>query len=280
MDFLTQPYPYFHKSKTLLRNGLLVFILAYFFEYLFEPFNVNRDEHNFDYWVIVLVHTGNGVSIYLTYFFLLSFFVNEDDWKIYKEAIALLVLLLCIGVGTYLWREFIYDNQYNRSLKYFVEEIRNTILVGTIILSAITAINFRILNRQNQAKASQLVPEISEDKPSDQMVEIKANITSDHFQLNPSEVLCIRSDGNYLEFFLQHEGESKKLLKRLTLQSASEQLSDFPFIVKTHRAFLVNIHHLTEVKGNAQGYQLSMKDLEFTVPVSRAHVKNFNAVLT
>ena len=279
MDFLKQPYPYFHKGKELLRNGILIMIFAFLFEYLLEPFQQTPSERLFSNLIISLIHAGNGAVIYLILFSIIALFINDDDWKVYKEIIVLAILLLFVGIGGFFVREIIYDNPHNASLKYLVEEIRNTYLVGSILLFIIITINYRIRNHKNQIIADQMNIEFSAGGSDQNKIEIKANISADHFELIPSQLLCVKSDGNYLEFHIQNGSESQKLLKRLTLQSASQQLAKFPYIIKTHRAFLVNLQQLENVKGNAQGYQLAVKNLDFNIPVSRAHIEAFNRMV-
>lgn len=280
MEFLKEPYPYLHKGRDLVRTTGLIIILGFLFEYLLEPFERTPSEHLFSYWIICMIHAGLAAAIYFVYYLAITPFVNEDDWKVSKEIRALAVLIFFIGTGEFLVREVIYDNPYNVSWRYFFEEVRNAYLVGSVLLFIIIVLNYNRYNRRNQARASSLDTTQVQSSTDSKSVEMQASIASDHFTLVPSEVLCIRSDGNYLEFFLQDDAGSKKVLKRLTLQSASEQLSEFPFIVKTHRAFLVNIHQLQNVTGNAQGYQLAIKDLDFAVPVSRAHIQAFDEVIS
>jgi hypothetical protein len=277
-DVLNQPYPFFHKGSTLLRNTLLILVIGFCFDYFFEPFNVNRAEHKFDYWAICLFHVGGATVMYFVYSSVVNQFVDEDDWVIGKEVIYSVGLLLLIGVLNFLWREVIYDNPNNVSAGYFVEEIKNTFLVGSLILFVIVSINFNLLRRKNQAQADHFHP-VKQETITDTRVPIQAAIPSDNFELDPAHVLCIRSDGNYVEFYVQEGEETKKLIKRLTLQRAADQLMDFPFIQKTHRAFLVNTRQVQRIEGNAQGYQLTIDRLPFSVPVSRKHMGQFNAVM-
>jgi len=278
LGILNQPYPFFHKGTELLRNTLLIFVIGFFFDYFFEPFNVNRAEHHFAYWVICLIHVGGASAAYFVYSSVISHFVDEDDWVLGKEALYALFLLLFIGVLNFFWRDLIYDNPDNFSLHYFIEEIRNTFLSGTLIMLLVITINFNLLRRKNQSQAEYFEPKKSADNYS-KSVSIQAAIPSDNFELDPSHLLCIRSDGNYVEFYVREGEQTKKLIKRLTLQKAADQLADFPFIQKTHRAFMVNTRQVKRMEGNAQGYQLTVDQLHFPIPVSRRHIERFNAVM-
>lgn len=147
---LQAPYPYLHRGKMLLVTALLILVLAFLFEYLIEPFNVTPSEHRFSYWKINLIHSSSAAAIFFIFFSIFKNFVDEDRWKVYKEIMVLSVVLFLIGLGGFLWREVIYDNPQNVSLRYFIEEVRNTYLIGFILFFAITVINFNILNRQHR----------------------------------------------------------------------------------------------------------------------------------
>ena len=266
---LSQPYPFFHKGKELLRNTLLILVIGFCFDYFFEPFNVNRSEHKFAYWAICLIHVGGATTVYFIFSSVINQFVDEDDWTIGREVVYTIGLLLLIGVLNFFWREVSYDNPKNVSVKYFLDEIRNAFLVGTLILFLILSINFNILRRKNQAQADHFHP-VKEEATTEARVPIQAAIPSDNFEVDPARVLCIRSDGNYVEFYVQEGEQTKKLIKRLTLQRAADQLADFPFM---------NTRQVKRVEGNAQGYQLTVDQLQFPIPVSRKHMGQFNAVM-
>lgn len=52
-----------------------------------------------------------------------------------------------------------------------------------------------------------------------------------------------------------------------------------PFIIRCHRAFLVNIRMVVKVDGNSQGYKLNLEGCEEEVPVSRAYAKEVKALI-
>jgi DNA-binding LytR/AlgR family response regulator len=115
---------------------------------------------------------------------------------------------------------------------------------------------------------------------SDQIIAIKTQVQSENFEINPKELICACAAGNYVEIYTSEAGVMQKSLKRLTLQGLYDQLKDYEYILKTHRAFLINTAYINEVKGNAQGYQLMVDHIDFSVPVSRKHLKSFNEALS
>ena len=276
--FLAQPYPFLHQGKLLWRNALLIFCIGFFFDYFFEPYNVYRPEHKWPYAIIVATHALNGSLQFLLFGSLLSRWVSTDDWKLRKEFLYLGSLMLTIGIGSFLLRDFIYDNADNWSLRYLLEEVRNTILSGSLILFFVTYINFRLLRAEHQAGAVQVMAHRQEPDPSE--VQLQTPLHSENIAFRIDELILAKAEGNYVRFYLKSHGEIREEFIRISLSSVAEQLHDFQQIIKTHRAFLFNLHHLDQVEGNAQGYYLSIPSLDFQVPVSRSQLAHFNERLS
>lgn len=86
-------------------------------------------------------------------------------------------------------------------------------------------------------------------------------------RMPPREVLCVRSSGNYAEFFL---ADGRRPLMRATLASLEEALADAGF-VRTHRSWLVNPAHVVEIAAEGSGdYGLKLTGGD-EVPLSRRY---------
>lgn len=274
-NFFDQPYPFIHYGKLVVRNASLVFCLAFCFDYFFEPYNVYRPEHRWPYPIIVLAHAAHGALQYLIYGFILSKIVSRDDWKLYKEFTFLGYLLISIGVGSFLIRDLIYDNPGNWELRYLIEEIRNTLLTGSLLLFFMTYINFRVLKSQHQSEASKIAT--TQPKESKEIVQLNTPLNSEEIAFQIDELILAKAEGNYVRFFVKHNDQVREHFIRISLSNVAEQLAPFPQVIRTHRAFLYNINHLDKVEGNAQGYYLSTAAIDFQVPVSRSQLASFDA---
>jgi len=70
-------------------------------------------------------------------------------------------------------------------------------------------------------------------------------------------------------------------LKRLPLKDFEIQLKAYPYILKIHRSYIVNLKAIKFISGNAQGYVLHLKNYpQKTIPVSRSKIKAFNILYT
>ena len=61
---------------------------------------------------------------------------------------------------------------------------------------------------------------------------------------------------------------NKEITEFFNLKNIESQL-DNTLVVRCHRSFMVNINAITHVEGNTNGYRLSIRDTEVTVPISR-----------
>jgi len=105
--------------------------------------------------------------------------------------------------------------------------------------------------------------------------------TKEDFAIKADSVLYGEAEGNYIKLrFVPAEAcaPASKLL-RTTMKQAADDFAGFPFIIRCHRAFFVNVNHVSGVEGNSQGYRLSVSGCADTVPVSRAYTKTVRELL-
>lgn len=278
LSFLKQPYPFYYSGRNFLYFVIAIFILSFPFNYLLEPFNVYVPEHKMDYFWISLIHSFTPIVIAILAFpFLKS--IKEENWTVGKEVLLVAVYLFLIGLVQFLIRDIIYDNPNNWSWNYFVEEIRNTFLVGTFMLSILISLNHNRLQYKNNKSASNLAPIHLDDRLQTTSISIKTTVKSDDFDLNITDFIYAKAEGNYVEIHSSNVASINTLLKRISIKELREQLKDLPNIYRTHRSYLVNLQCIEKVTGNAQGYRLQLKNSTEQVPVSRNSIPQFEKQL-
>ncbi len=276
--FLNQPYPWFYRGKNLLRFTGTIFVMALGFNFLFEPFNVYPPEHKFNYLGVCLIQAFIAAIITFGVLGCTGLLINDAKWKVKKEFALIFSLFLLIGTGIFLARDIVYNNPDNFSVKYFFEEIRNTLLVGTLFFMFIIPVNYFRLERKHSQKARAIkLPGSDMLKTTEKKVRVVTQSRQDNFDLNPDNFVFAKSEGNYLELYITNNGKLERAVKRLTVKELERQLSAFEFIIKTHRSYIVNINKITHVTGNAQGYILSTKYSPEKLPVARSMIPVFNA---
>jgi hypothetical protein len=281
--YIKQPYPFYYKE---LRKVLFILcciaVFSFLFTYLFEPFIVNVSEHKIQSLWIVVLHSVLPIPIAFVYICFLSKSVKRiENWTLGKEFFHLAAILLLIGIANFLIRDFIYTNPDNWSFRYLWEEIRNTFLVGSLLLIIILPLNLERLIYKHLSVLKKLPTNQHRMKELNTIVRINTPIQEEKFDLDIQNFIYAKVDGNYLEIYCNTSNGFEKHLKRLTLKEFDAQLITYPFIFKVHRSYIVNLSAIDSISGNAQGYVLNLRGYtQGTIPVSRSRIGEFNRIYT
>ena len=275
--FSQQPYPLYYTKTNYWKFFGLIFFLSYFFNFFFEPFEVNRSEHKMSYFWICFLHAFLPTLIATAYFLIINYTTKSYyNWTVGKEFLHISSVLFLIGISNFFIRDVIYNNPDNWSLRYLFEEVRNTFLVGILIMSVLIPVNYSLLLHKNAKSAQKVNGNRSKPVANGHTQLIQTQVKAEEFELLPDDLIAVRSDGNYSEFFIKSKNGVVKLLKRVSLKELELQLIDYPHLMKTHRGWLVNLNWVSQTTGNAGGYQLTLSDFPEKVPVSRSLISSFN----
>mgnify|MGYP000241331955 CR=1 FL=1 len=280
LKYLREPYPYLYGStKRLFILLSIIGVLSFLFSYTFDPFEVNVDEHKISYIWILFVHAFLPFPIIFLYFIILNSTIKDRSrWTLGKEMFYLCLILIIVGLTNFLIRDLIYDNPNNWSFRYLYEEIRNSFLVGALLLTIVLPLNLeRLIYKHSKSLKKLTLPKASESF-NQQIIQIVSG--NENYQFDVQNFLFAKVESNYTEIYVDSNNEVQKTLLRITLKELETHLQDFPNIYKTHRSYLVNLDTITAYGGNAQGYQLSLQNYDHKVPVSRSKLKEFDEYLS
>lgn len=165
--------------------------------------------------------------------------------------------------------------------------------LSAVVCVVIVSIPIYIWNR-DQLKKRFLKAEIEELQMLNSLLEteqqmLRSNLEKDNVEekiilqgegkntliINPLDIMFVESVGNYLNIAYFNGTDLCQQRLRSSLKDVEEKLEVFPFMVHTHRAFLVNINYITQVSGNSAGYKVNLFSTERLIPVSKANVQAF-----
>ena len=99
--------------------------------------------------------------------------------------------------------------------------------------------------------------------------------TAEGFELIYAEqIICCEANDNYTHFFLKNKN---KIIACRTLKEIEEQLQGFPFFVRVHNSYLVNLNEVTRYVRGEGGYLVMSDGTSVNVSRSRkeALLKHF-----
>lgn len=129
------------------------------------------------------------------------------------------------------------------------------------------------INQMLETDQSVLRSRLPKDNVTDKIILHGDN--RDSLVVNPQDIVYVESIANYLNIVYFNDADLCNKRLRSSLRDIEEALEEFPFMVRTHRAFLVNIHFITEISGNSAGMKASLFSCEKVIPVSRSNIEEF-----
>lgn len=275
-------YPRRYKSQNLIKSSGLVFLILLTFLLVFKPFGVYDPELKMHYFFICFLHAFAPALILFIYFTTLNYFrkvKNHTQWTLLKEYIHIGVLLIFIGTTSFLMRDLLYTNSNNWSWHYLFEEIRNCLVAGIFFYFFLRLSSFYFESKKGSPFVLQFIPLAVKPEKTVLISNLFINtqVKQDDFFLDMDQLLFAKADGNYIELTKSNDLKITTEVKRISLTQFETQVTDYPHLFRCHRTYLVNMFKIEQVSGNSQGYELSFKETNIKIPVSRKQIDNFNS---
>lgn len=273
---LNSPFPYYlndDRKNTILSLGVGLFVV--FFLHAYKP------QNNFDIVLTSIQKTMFGGIAFLVLYFNIVLvpkilniaFLDPVNWTVKKYILHTLWICAMIAmVNTAV------DKFYICPEKPLAEIILHIcIQVG---LTGIIPITFMALLFRSNLLQQNLKSAISTNQELDKIQSLKKEVsktsnaitlfsdTSETLTFNLPDLLFIEADDNYSTVVWKNgHGVEKKLL-RVNLKNIESQLNN-SFTLRCHRSYIVNVHAISNMTGNTNGYKLQIRGSEFSIPVSR-----------
>lgn len=289
-NYLNSSYPVLYQRwKTSLISCIIVFLILV----LFQPFGISSIEHH-KYAILLGYMVVTGMFLCIPVYLLpLLFprFYDDKRWTVGRQIINQFLIFFFIAIGLWLYS----DRVFEWGLRW---DIFCSFLIASIVVGIFPFVFFIMLNR-NRLLAMHLreAVEMNEhlrmlhgtscnglgekkEKEEEETTRIVfSGGTKESLEISAGDLLYVEAEGNYVKIaYLKEERCTQKLL-RATIKQAEEVTANFPSIIKCHRAFLINLRHVSKVNGNSQGYRFSLSGSEEEIPVSRAYSKGVKKLI-
>lgn len=279
--YLKRPYPKLDMpwwKSALIACGVVLLLFV-----IFEPFGIDS-RMGYYKWVILgglmlISAVCVGVSNRLLPFIFGKEFVEEKNWTVGKNIFFHLLLLLLIAIGNCLFISLFFASGGFRFSTFCIITV-NTFLIGIFPVGLMTILTENRSMSRHLKEVARMNESLHAEKPS--ILPVNASTVhrvilpdgvKETLEIEPDKMLLAEAEGNYVKIVCFREGKLFQRSLRITMKQVEDAFSDYPFIQKCHRAFLVNLRFIAKVKGNSQGYRLLLKDWEEEIPVSRAYNK-------
>ena len=284
IQFFNKPFPFFqNKWHTVVLVALCVFTVLTIVQFFVAiPIKL----HLFALFVGGYTAISAICPVILLYIFptLFKRFFDEKRWTKGKYFVFAFILTSMIWIGNALYGYFLYLKfEYFKLnvefpfIKLLYDNFLITFMIGVIPISfGYFWIKNRGLHSDLQEKEDQnkkLISRIQENDVADEKIITLSGNTKDSLTLFPRELLYMESSGNYVQIHYKINGQISQKTLRTTLQQMEELLNDYPFLVRCHRAFIVNTYQIEKMKGS----KLWLKSTETKIPVSKTYKQKYSS---
>lgn len=271
---LKKPHPFiFNRYSVLLPSFATFFILIILKPFDFDTFLINQ----LIFWSLIFAIIV-GTTIYCCGGIAKRYFRRtiEENWTVKKE--ILLILSGLVAISLVVFALFLCLNPQTNKFELF-----NLVVLRTFAISFFPVL-ILVLYEQNhhqkirRRQAERLNQELLKRETSLSQKDVnptlpeKIVLVADNkkvaLQLDPMDLFLAKSEGNYVEVFYHHTNKVQKELIRNSLKAIEAQLPAADFF-RCHKSFVVNLHHIQKVEGNARNLELVVENIEEKIPVSR-----------
>lgn len=283
LKYLSQPAPVNNKPwlSVLLCIIVVIFILA-----IFEPFNYRLNSVR-QFWVLIgfalITMLVTSVAFVLLPLIFKRFY-DPNKWTIGRSLLNNVFILIIMSAGVVCYDFFIVMKQLPQYFPMgFLVDLFATLTIGIVPLSIITIISQNNTLKRNLNSSEEINQILSERVKSlsnnnDEVITLKGSI-KESINLKPEDIIYVESEGNYVNVYYKQDAKIMHRLLRSTIKQIEESLQNHVMLIRCHRAFIVNINYISNTKGNAQGYQLTLNDISQKIPVSRTYLKSVKDAL-
>ena len=146
-----------------------------------------------------------------------------------------------------------------------------SLAVGIPISTIYILSRYIYLKNIHEKKAHDISQQLTASVPEQRQNLLRLSAQNIELSIDEKDFLCVQSMENYCTFYFLEENSVKKVLIRISLSNALQQI-ETDSVKKCHRSYIVNLRKVKDLKGNAQGYKLILPEIDFEIPVSRSFI--------
>lgn len=257
--------------------GILVFmVFCFLFLNLYRPFQTHESRYlNYAATMAVYCFVFSSFA-YLAIRLLKSFryFSNPEEWTFMKEILAIFIILSVTGITIYFLGFLLEQPDPRWNLKTFLNSYLTGLLLGVLPFGYFTLAGYRTA-AASQTKGKSHEESGLQEKP----ISIVSKLKKEELSFHPGQFIYAEADGNYVVFYLNDGQKIRREVIRNSMGEIEKQLSVVPYLLRVHRAFIINIKKVYAQKGNSLGYRLKLWDASAVIPVSRQNTSAFESAI-
>ena len=265
MRFFSKPHPFIFNKSTVLLPGFVTFLVIA----LFAPFSFHDMNTSLRIGFAGLYGLIASGSVFLVVTFIRKAYPSYSErWTVGKEILSTLIVLTVICLLIFLLL-FSFQLTDLPALQLLEAVLLNTLIIS--LFPVVVLVLFEQYNHQKKQwkKAHEMNERIANEPPSrkNSLIQLVGENGKIELQLDPEELIFLKAEGNYVEVFYGSDQSQKKLIRN-RLKALAESLPVDLFF-QCHKSYVINKRSIVSVEGNARNFELKLRSVPDSIPVSR-----------
>ena len=276
--WLNRKYPQNYIIQKPYIGAVIIAMFCFGFVSIYKPLNTH-EAVNLSYEATMAIYcfvSAISVLILIKVLKTIKYFSKNEDWTLLKELVAVTIIIFGMGLAIYFIAFLVEMSTQRWNVSTFLDSVKYAYLIGIIPFIFFTILNYRYLLPWSVEIIEAGTNKTSVIESSEELIQICSKLKKEELCFYPSQFIYASSDSNYVDFYLHQDNKIKKETIRNSIGSIEQQLSEIPYIVRTHRAYIVNLKRILKKQGNTLGYRLEVTDIDSEIPVSRQNTRIFD----
>lgn len=281
LKWLQRKYPRNYLIENPWAGALINAIFCFLFLLLYKPLGTHASR-SFSYAATMAVYSSSTAAALLFFVWMINlfrWFSDVKEWTILKELTSILIIMAGIGTVIYLMGFLMEAPDDRLNIGTFLNSVFSSFLLSLIPFTFFSAVNYRyLLTGSDDYGENYSESSFGKDSGPEPLIHITSKLKKEELSFYPGQLIYAESDGNYVVFHLERDGTMSREIIRNSISNTEQQLASFPYFLRTHRAFIVNLKKIKSKHGNVLSYQLKLSGCDSMIPVSRSNIETFDRV--
>ncbi len=265
-SFASYPYPKSESFKEIFVSSLGAGVSVYLFLIIFQPFGTENFQHPYKFLLLFPYCIIFGTAFFISN----SIASRFSNWNIGTELLKIISILFLGSVLSYFYNS-LFLSHVKLDLGNYFYMFLYSLAVGIPISTIYILSRYIYLKNIHEKKAHDISHQLTASVSEQRQNLLRLSAQNIELTIDEKDLLCVQSMENYCTFYFLEENSVKKVLIRISLSNALQQI-ETDSVKKCHRSYIVNLRKVKDLKGNAQGYKLILPEIDFEIPVSRSFI--------
>lgn len=186
-------------------------------------------------------------------------FDNSLNWHNYLETFIFMAFCSFV-IGLY-WK-----NKFRS--KFLEKELEETLRLNSILEE-----RQRLTEERNGCETA------GTKKPNKEYLITLGGTTKETVALDIRNLLYLEALGNYVKVEYLQDGKVQTQMLRTTIKQLIDDLSNYPAIMRCHRAYVININQMDHVDTHSANFFVVVKHCLVSIPVSKSYLQQIKEAI-